>query len=564
MKYQWQIKKEEFNDIIHALLENRGIVNKDDKERFLNPDWEEHTYDPWSFKQMKDAVQRVFFGMEKGQKIMIHGDYDADGVSGAVIIYNTLSEIRSELNLNFEIGVFLPDREKDGYGVAMHTIERFGRTNVRLLITVDCGISNFKELNRAHEIGIDSIICDHHQLADELPVNSLIIHPLAPGETYPNKHLCGAGVAFKFASALIHEAQKHGANFPNGHEKWLLDLVAIATVTDVMPLLGENRVLEKFGLKVLNKTKRQGIRKIIDYSRSEIGKLDTQAIGFQLGPRINAAGRIKSAKIAFEALASEFAEEADYYAAQLEMINRERQNISNQAFKEAEEMILDDPDSSIIVVKSDVWHPGIVGLIAGKLVTKYGKPAFAITKSNGQLVGSGRSTGGLNLVEAMQSCGLIFIKSGGHPEACGLSMIEENLKLFKKSINSFAKDFFKGGELSSKLEIDLLIDLDDINWDLIKKVNCFAPFGQGNKRPCFISKKVTILSASAVGKTKDHLKIRINRTKEKVIDGIGFGLGAQAEDLLPGDIIDIVYELNINEWNGNESIQLFILDIKKS
>ncbi|MCH8049741.1 DHH family phosphoesterase [Patescibacteria group bacterium] len=324
MNYKWSTKPKASDDIIEQLLINRGLTKREEQERFLNPDWERDTHDPMQFKQMEDAVDRVFLALESGEPIAIHGDYDADGVCGSALLFSVLEVICHKLGFGTSsISVFLPDRERDGYGVAMHTVERLVKEGVKLLITVDCGIANADQLEHAHELGTDVIICDHHQLAERLPKHAIILHPLAPGEDYPNKFLCGTGVAFKLGSALISHARKRGAALPEGYEKWFLDFVAIAMVTDVMPLLKENRTLEKFGLKVLNKSRRLGIRKIVELSRSDFGSIDTQAVGFQIGPRINAAGRVRSAKIAFNALVAKTEDEAQKLKKLRAYLNRE-------------------------------------------------------------------------------------------------------------------------------------------------------------------------------------------------------------------------------------------------
>ena len=564
MKFSWNIHEGDEDDVIKHLMKRRGLTDKSDIVSFLHPKWDEHTHDPMLFTKMESAVKRVFDAFEAGESIVIHGDYDADGVSGSTLLYTAFQKIAEALDYQPSIDVFLPDREKDGYGIAMHTVERLGKEGIDLLVTVDCGIANADELDRAHELGMSVIVCDHHQLGERLPSRALLIHPLVPGESYPNKTLCGTGVAFKLASALIHEARRRGADLPEGYEKWFLDLVAIATVTDVMPLLGENRVLETFGLLVLNKTQRPGLVKIIESSRAELGSLDTQSIGFQIGPRINAAGRIKSAEIAFKALASTTEEEAQKYADELELLNRERQRISDIAYRQARKMVKEREPGPIHVVWDESWNPGIVGLVAGKLVTEFGVPAFALTKIGEHWVGSGRSIGGLHLVEAMQSCGDIFLKAGGHPQACGLSI--ENLDLvatFQTEVGKFAAAYFGDEIPKPSLEVELVLPMKNVDWDLLGQLNKFEPFGQKNPRPLILSREVQVMSAEAIGKTKTHLRLTVNPAEGDVRKMIGFGFGRLAAELTFGDMIDVVYELGVNEWNGNRELQMRIVDFEK-
>lgn len=565
MKYDWKIEQEGVTDIVDVLLTNRGIGKKE-RSTFLHPDWDRDTHDPFLFVRMQQAVDRIFDALKKGEKIVIHGDYDADGISGSTLLYTALLDICEELDYPFEqVEVFLPDRERDGYGVARHTIERFNEEGVDLIITVDCGISNHESLNFAHECGMDVIICDHHQLGEELPAHAIIIHPLAPDEVYPNKVLCGTGVAFKLASALVIHATKIGATFPVGYEKWFLDLVAIATVTDVMPLKGENRVLEKYGLLVLNKTKREGIRKILDFSRGELGSVDTQVIGFQIGPRINAAGRISTPHTAFKALSAKSAEEARTLAAELEQLNRERRRISDAAFREAHRLAKEKANKHISVIWNDDWMHGVVGLVAGKLVSKMGVPAFVFTKVGDHFVGSGRSIGGLHLVEAMRSCGDIFLKAGGHPQACGLTIANQDLlHVFEERVTDYAKSFFGEQELKPTLHIEAEVPLSHVDWTLYEMLQKFEPFGEGNPRPLFLTRNVQVVVADRLGQKKNHLRLHVNAPDSDVMKMIGFGFGEFGADVKMGDFVDVVYEIGVNEWNGRRELQLKIEDIRKS
>lgn len=564
MSFKWKVLQGETDDVVQALLKNRGI-DPEDVTAFLHPDWERDTHDPFLFKRMQNAVDRVFLALEKGEKIKIHGDYDADGISGSTLLYTCLRDICEKLDYNIEnISVFLPDRERDGYGVAVHNIEAFAEEGVNLIVTVDCGISNDVSLGRAHELGMDVIICDHHQLGEKLPEHAIIIHPLAPGEDYPNKTLCGTGVAFKLASALIREARKRGAEFPEGYEKWFLDLVAIATVTDVMPLIGENRALEKYGLVVLNKTRREGIRKIMDFSRGEMGAIDTQTIGFQIGPRINASGRVASPEIAFRTLSSRDEVKARELAGELERLNRERKKISDAVFKEALVLAKEKANPHVSVIWNDDWLHGVVGLVAGKLVREIGVPAFVFTKVGDHYVGSGRTAGGLHLVEAMRSCGDIFIKAGGHPQACGLSIASaETLPIFEEGVTKFAKAFFGSGGYTPELEIEAEIPISAVTWDFYDTLQKFEPFGQGNPRPLFLSRGLQVLSAEAIGSDGKHLRLTVNPPDSGVMKMIGFGFGDWARELRMGDLVDVVYEVGVNEWNGRRDLQLKIEDLRK-
>lgn len=549
--------------MVRQILVNRH-VDVADVDKFLAPEWDRDTYSPASFQNMKVAVDKVFEALFAGAKIVIHGDYDADGVCGSTVLFTTLREICERMSLPFNVEVFLPDREKDGYGVAMHTVERLGAEGVKLLITVDCGIANGLELGRANELGLDVVICDHHQMGEHYPDKAIVLHPLAPGENYINKSLCGTGVAFKLASGLLDEARARKADFPVGHEKWLLDLVAIATVTDVVPLLGENRTLEHYGLKVLQKTRRPGLKAILNIAGTELAGVDTQAIGFRIGPRLNAAGRLASAKLAFNTLAAQTDDEASKAALELERLNKERQQIFAASYEEAKQMAEAMKDeSTVLVVQGETWLPGIVGLIAGRLVSDYGLPAFAFASVGEHFVGSGRSLGGLHLVKAMESCGDMFVKRGGHPQACGLTLASlDRVNEFRDKVNTFAHKHFGAEGVKDLLNIDLELPFSELTWDVYNDLQKCAPFGEGNRPPVFATKDVKVIGADTMGSTGAHLRLAVVPPEGGMHRIVGFGFGHLAKKIPIGSAVDVAYEVEVNEWKGKRELQFRIVDIK--
>ena len=556
----------ELNPIILQLLYNRGITDQQDVDVFLGPDWSRDVYSPFAFTTMQRAVDRVFLALENAEPIVDHGDYDADGICGSTVLFSTLQLLSRKMNKDESLlSVFLPHREKDGYGVQPETIERLSEERkMKLLITVDCGISNRPAVLKAKEFGVDTIICDHHQLPlpDDIPHEAIMIHPLSPGETYPNKHLAGTGVAFKLASALIIEAQKRGADLPEGYEKWLLDLVAIATVTDVMPLTGENRVLEKYGLLVLNKTKREGLKQLINVAGSK-PPLDTYSIGFQLGPRINAPGRIDHAMRAFELLSEEDPYEASQKAARLNEINKDRQKISEEVYKEVKAQVAQSDYTHMSFAIADHWPVGVAGLVAGKLVSEFGKPAFVLTQVKDHYAGSGRSLHGFDVTKAMKKADHVLLRYGGHPEACGMScQTQDDAKAFFDIMHQEAITYFSDQAPEPQIDIDTSISFDQINWELVELLEQMKPFGQKNPEPIFLSEKVTIDAMQLVGKEGKHIRFTLsqNGRKHKVI---GFRFGEWVHKLSLGDTIDVVYRIGVNEWNGNRSIQLVLVDLKK-
>ncbi len=515
---------------------------------------------------MQQAVTRVYTALAKGERVVIHGDYDADGVSGSALLFTTLRDISESLGYDAKVEVFLPDRERDGYGVALHTVERLAQEGVTFMVTVDCGIANAKELFRAHELGMDVLICDHHQLGEALPEHAIILHPLAPGEEYPNKKLCGTGVAFKLACALLAEARVRGSSFPEGYEKWLLDLVAIATVTDVVPLLGENRVLESYGLRVLKKTRRPGLLALLEQSGTDVATLDTGAIGFRIGPRLNAAGRMASAKAAFDVLVARDDHEAREHAQHLELVNRERQTVFLGMYKEAEAQIADKKDDPLWVVYAEHWAPGIIGLIAGRLQQDYGKPVFACTKVGDHVVGSGRSMGGLHLVELMKSCGdELFVKRGGHPQACGLTLVDvQAVDVFRERAQAFARAYYGDAGPQDVLFLDARLNPADASWELFDLLEQCAPFGEGNRPPVFFAEGMSFEEIVRMGESGAHARIHMLDSMERKSTFLAFHAGHLAGKLRIGERYDVAYVLEVNTWNGRRSLQYRLIDLRVS
>ncbi len=556
----------DLHPVVLQLLYNRGLKEKEEIACFLSPDYERDVHPPEMFLQMKSAVERVFQALETGEPIRIHGDYDADGICGASVLYTTIRELIRKYPGHAPneslISVFLPDRERDGYGFALMAAEAFAAEGVKLIITVDCGISNKASIDRARELGLDTIICDHHALPDELPSSATLLHPLVPGETYPNKHLCGTGVAFKLAWGLLNEARKRGFEVPEGCEKWLLDLVAIATVTDVMPMMGENRTLEKYGLTVLNKTRRPGLKRLVEISGANKTPVDAWNIGFQIGPRINAAGRMTHARHAFETLVEDDDLAAAMLAANLDGTNRDRQRESDALYARAKAMV--SATDKLIVVWGEGWQLGLVGLVAGKLVSDFGRPVFAAARHGDRFVGSGRSVPGFDMTRPLHAAREHLLKFGGHPEACGFTAIGEDQ--FHKAMEiakMMAEETLLGNVLVPRLSADVEMKLDDIDEILVECVESLAPFGEKNPKPLFVSRRVRVVRIASVGKDYKHLKLALlDEGGDKTHDAIGFGYGDLLEEVSVGDRIDVIYELGFNVWNGYRSVQLRLVDVK--
>ena len=553
----------EFHPALLQLLYNRGMKTQEEIDVFLGPDWSRDTFSSTMFKNMPAAVDRVFTALENSEPITVHGDYDADGVCGSTVLISSLREIARAMKFDSsKIGFYIPHRELEGYGFSIETAEQL-KDKTKLIITVDCGISNKPAIDVAKSYGIDTIVCDHHTMPIELPESAILIHPLVPGETFPNKFLCGTGVAFKLASALYDEARKRGATFPPGQEKWLLDLVAIATVTDMVPLVGENRVLEIFGLLVLNKTKRPGLRALIEISGGKLGELDTTSIGFQIGPRLNAAGRMKHAGDALELLIEEDEFIASEKAIKLQETNRARQVRSDEMYKEAKVELGDATNVRCIILAKEGWGAGLVGLVAGKLMNEFHVPVFIFGKDGENYVGSGRSTDVVDLMPALHAASIHLAKYGGHPQACGLSIVgDEQFQLAQNIIRQTIETAIESADLSPTLSIDAEIDLDEITWPLVESVEKCKPFGMGNPPPVFAARSLTVAGLSTVGADGKHLRLTVQSPSGKILKMIGFSFGSHIETLHLGDTIDVAFEVSVNEWQGNRELQGRIVDLK--
>ncbi|KPJ84817.1 hypothetical protein AMJ57_05375 [Parcubacteria bacterium SG8_24] len=555
----------ELHPMTVRLLWNRGICTQQDIDEFLYPDYGKDIHDPFLFNEMEAACRRVWEALRRRERIMIHGDYDADGVTGAALLSSVFRDVARLLGGDPDlIGTYLPHREKEGYGLRRESVESFVGQGIRLLVTVDCGISCAEEIALGKENGLDTIVVDHHQVPEQVP-DCLIIHPLVPGESYPFKHLAAAGVAFKFASGFLRFATERGADIGKGAEKWLLDLVAIATVTDFMPLLGENRTLEKYGLIVLNKTRRHGLREIVRAAGLELGRLDTTSVGFYIGPRINAASRMDHADLALHTLMAETAEEAAALAERLDRCNVERQRYTETILNEARVLAEGLGRRKVYVIVGDGWSAGVAGLVAGKLVTELGAPVFILGRDGDRMVGSGRSIPQFDIMAALERAKDNLVRFGGHPQACGLTIDgADDLAAFISAVERFADEVLDDRDLVPTLEVDGRLRAGEVTWELIEELERFAPYGEGNPRPRFLMEGLTVGGLRQVGRNGSHLKLTVRGDSSRELNMIAFGLAGQSERLVPGTVIDAIVEPGVNTWNGTKSIQLKVIDLRPS
>jgi len=565
-KYKWLVKEPltddkikqfpEVNPAALQLLFDRGLTSQDQIDEFLHPDYSQDIHDPFLFTDMKKAVKRIYQSKEKNEKVIIYGDYDADGVCGSAI----LAKVFNKIGLDFE--TYLPDREKEGYGLNSKVIKEFGEKKVNLIITVDCGISNKEEVDIANEMRIDVVITDHHHIPDDLPKAVAIIHPRLD-KKYPFHDLAGGGVAFKLAQAIIRD-QRSGTRDEEKDvfEKWLLDLVAISTVADMVPLIGENRTLVKHGIIVLAKTKNLGLQKLFEVGAINTEKIDAKTTGWQIAPRINAAGRMAHANNAYQLLTTENIEEAITIASQLYKSNIDRQSLTEKLVNEAKIQVEKQKDNKVLFAWGEDWNPGVIGLVAGKITQEYAKPAIALSFDGSRYVGSGRSISGFNLIESLNDFSDYFIKYGGHKGAAGFSITKDKFDEFKQKFIEYGNKKLKKADLVPSLTIDKEISLKEAGWELIEILEQFRPFGMGNYQPRFLIKNLEVGLSETVGAKGNHLKLIVKQgAEQKKI--ICFGFGEVCDQLNPGDKIDAVCEIGVNEWNGSKEIQLSLIDIKK-
>ncbi|PIY93535.1 MAG: single-stranded-DNA-specific exonuclease RecJ [Candidatus Magasanikbacteria bacterium CG_4_10_14_0_8_um_filter_32_14] len=567
----------ELSKTVAILLYHRNIKTQRQIDEFLNPDYSVDIHDPYLFKDMKKAVKRIFKAIDKKEKIIIYGDYDADGVSASVILVSTLRAMGYD-----NVDVFLPHRETDGYGLNTRAVEDLAKDGAKLIITCDCGISNTKEVDFANEKKVDVIITDHHTIPPTLPKAFAIIHPKIEDEPYPDKWLSGGGVAFKLMQALLIKHKEKNELLSNGekhesHEKWLLDMVAISSVADMVPLIGESRTLTKYGLLVLNKTKRLGLQKlllearIVEQDGSMKRNLDTYTIGFQIAPRINAAGRINHANVAYNLMMAEKGTDAVDLAFELDQNNKERQTLTEELFKKSIEQIeKNQMNNPVLFVIGSGWPTGLVGLIAGKIKEKYYKPTLAMSDGEKEITGSGRSIEGFNIIETFQENPELFLKYGGHPMACGFTLAnKEKLEDFKTYMISKYNEKTKDQDMNPTIKIDAEIKLTEVDWELFDLLENFKPFGMHNDRPKYLTRDLEIFDIKTVGKEAKHLKLTVKQDN-KIRKTIGWSLCDTNGDinwcklLKIGDKIDMVFEIDVNEWNGNRELQLTIVDLRKS
>lgn len=546
----------EIPKVILDLLYNRKYRDKKAILDFFNPDYEKGVNDPFIFKDMKKAVNRIFKAKETKEKVAIFGDYDVDGVTSSTILFDVLK------NLGLKPIVYIPDRKNEGYGLNQNALKNLKKEKVGLIITVDCGIRNVLEVKKASKMGMEIILTDHHLPGEELPEAFALINPKIKNEKYPFKELAGVGVAFKLASAIIKKAPK--GVFKKGEEKWLLDLVALGTIADMVPLVDENRVLVKFGLIVLSKTRRQGIKSLFERARIPLEPKqapNSGQISFQIAPRLNAAGRMDHANNSFELLKTNSPRKALKISEELEEKNAERQRVTEKLVREVEKRI--NLKDKFVFEGDGSWPAGILGLVAGKICEKYARPTFIFNRKDDKCRGSIRSIKGFKVVPALEEMKELLLDFGGHDFAGGFSFETQKQAKIIKRLREITEAKLKDEDLALEIEIDQRVRLSEIDWKFYRELKKMEPFGMNNSNPLFLSESLEIFQCNMIGKDNKHLKIWL-KEDEKIFEALAFGRGEKHPEIVAksGQKIDIIFEVSSDKWNGEEKIQLLIRDFK--
>jgi single-stranded-DNA-specific exonuclease len=544
--------------VLTEILVSRGIDTFEKARTFFRPSMED-LQDPFAMNHMDVAVQRISLAMLNNEHIIIFGDYDVDGTDSTAMLWKFLKDTGAN------VSYFIPDRIKDGYGISTAGIDHVHDVGATLLIAVDCGITAVQQVEYAHSLGIDVVICDHHEPGNELPNAVAVLDALKPACSYPFKYLCGCGVAFKLIQALAATdpiRSKLGDDAP----KRLLDYlqyVTLATTADIVPLVNENRVMVKLGLELMNSIPVPGIRALIETSGLSLGRISSGQIVFVLAPRINAVGRLGDANRAVEMLASESYDRAVQIARVMENENFQRRKIDEETFLQAQEIVekfLEADNDSAIVLHQEAWHPGVIGIVASRLVERYYRPTIMMTTVDGVAKGSARSISGFNIHEALKRCEDKLIQFGGHKYAAGLTVELDRLDEFRDAFKQVAAELLTEELLTPEIKIDAELQLSDLTPKFIRVLNQFAPFGPENMRPVFAARNVEVLGQPRIV-GKNHLRFKV-RSNTHIVDAIGFNLGHLINRVRSGSKVDVVFSLDEGEFAGETVPQLKIRDVK--
>lgn len=534
--------------VVRQILFNRGIATPAEAEAFLSAQPNYNT-DPFQMKDMRVAVDRIQTALANREPVAIYGDYDVDGVTATALLVQALR------TLGADVREYIPNRFDEGYGLNNEALTTLANDGVKLVITVDCGVRSPDEARHARDVGLDLIISDHHEPSGTLPEALAVLNPKQDGDSYPEKYLAGVGIAYKIAEALLRDLQPSNLQLEN-----YLDLVALGTVADLAPLTGENRVLVRKGLQQMRETTRQGLFSLANVAGADLKKANAQTIGFTLGPRLNASGRLESALASFHLLTTTDVKEAGDLALKLNQQNLERQKLTREIQTQAEALALEgEKDSLLLFAVHPEFNHGVVGLAASRLTETYYRPAIVGHYGDETTRCSCRSIPEFHITHALDECADLLVRHGGHAAAAGFTVRNENLFELVNRLQSIATRELGKRDLRLSLSADAEVPLSQLNFELLKQLEGLQPTGYGNPEPVFISRGVKVQSARAVGADAKHLKLSLTDGRF-TLDAIGFRLG----DLLPNlpPMVDVLYTFEANEYNGRTSLQLNLKDIK--
>lgn len=552
---KYAIRKWHGENLTEHLLYHRGHTTKAQQEKFLNPDYEKDQHDPFLFKDIDKAVERILRAIKENERVVVYSDYDTDGIPGAVVFHDFFKKIGFTNFINY-----IPHRHDEGFGLHKEAIKEFAESDTKLIITIDCGITDVESVKAANKLKIDVIITDHHMTGDVVPPAFAIINPKQKECTYPEKMLCGSGVVFKLIQALI---KKGNFSIPTGWEKWLLDMVGIATLSDMVPLTGENRVFASYGLKVLRKSPRLGLIMLLKKTKTDQRYLTEDDIGFTIGPRINAASRMGVPKDAFKLLAATDLDEATLMVDHLDKINNERKGIVSAMVKEARAHIQERyeilPD--VFVLGNPEWKPSLLGLVANTLAQEFVKPVFLWGRDgDGIIKGSCRSDGVTDLVQLMKKTpDTTFLQFGGHAFSGGFSVGSKKIHTLGEALNTA----FASVKNEKKIEesyIDYELTLDKVDRATFKLIDALSPYGMANEKPIFMFRNVTPTTIKSFGKEKNHLEL-IFTHKLRNISAISFFSTPEDWNIKEGVPMDLVAHIEKSMFRSREEIRLRIIDI---
>ncbi len=545
--------------VVARLLINRRVATASEARYFLDANLN-HLHDPFLMTGMQEAVDRILLAINHQEKITVFCDYDVDGVSSAAFMMHFFRD------LGVGVDFYLPERMAEGYGMNADAVRKIHAGGSTLIITADCGITGNREVDIANEIGLDVIVTDHHQVGvDGLPDAIAVLNPHQPDCQYPFRFLSGVGIVFKMATAIrsaLYQSGWEKSRLPN--LKRHLDLFVLGTIADVAPLTGENHILSYHGLKVMAASMKPGLVALKEVSNVN-GRVDARSVGFALGPRLNAAGRLGKADAGLHLLTSTDLNEALVMAKDIDAINTERREIQKWTQEEAEYQIdreVDLESDRVIVLASENFHPGVIGIVASRIVEKYYRPVVLIALAEGKGKGSGRSIPKFNLFKAFTNCSAHLIQFGGHAYAAGLNIDENNVDAFRHAMNEVGHAFLKEGDLIPELRIDTPLQLSQVDRNLYQSIQQLEPFGAENPMPVFMTCGVRMQNLRTMGKEENHIRFRAVQNK-KTIDVVGFNLAEAVASIdVMQDSVDLAYEIHLNEWNGQNKVELRLLDIR--